>query len=406
MDPITHGLAGALLGKAFFAGGARSEKTVAADSSRHGEAGAAKQARRMAVGAVTLGALFPDADIVFNLFTNDNVALLELHRGFTHSFVCLPLFAMVLAWATRALAGWRGWAAPSWMQLTMMWGAGIGLHILMDLITSYGTMIWSPISNYRAALDMNFILDFVMTGIALAPQLAAWTHRRREGRMARALVSWTIISLGALGVEWLARTSGYPFTPWAVVAASGVAAAMLFLPMRADQNSRWRGPAARARWCRAGVAVFAAYLLMCAGAQLTARWRVEAAASAQGLRVERLAAVPLPPSLLAWGALVRTPDGVYRGLFDLRGKGPIELEFIADSPANEHIERARALRSTQVYLWFARFPGVRYHQENGRHVVEFTDYRFAPRSGSQRTAFTFRVVLDSSGAVVEEGWAN
>ena len=92
MDPVTHGITGALLGKAYF-------------SKRHG---------RAAVFAATLGAVFPDIDTVAESFSRDPLAIVKYHRGITHSYVALPLFAALLAWLTRLLARRRGIEQPSW----------------------------------------------------------------------------------------------------------------------------------------------------------------------------------------------------------------------------------------------------------------------------------------------------
>jgi len=75
MDPITHGITGALVGKGFF-------------SDRQG---------RVATFAATLGAVFPDVDLVAELASRDPMAIVKYHRGITHSFVALPFFAAALA---------------------------------------------------------------------------------------------------------------------------------------------------------------------------------------------------------------------------------------------------------------------------------------------------------------------
>jgi len=42
-------------------------------------------------------------------------------------------------------------------------------HVLLDLFTSYGTMILSPFWNHRFAWDLLFIIDFVFNGLILVP---------------------------------------------------------------------------------------------------------------------------------------------------------------------------------------------------------------------------------------------
>src|ERR1700730_5642031 len=141
MDPLTHGLTGALLGKAYF-------------SKRHG---------RAAVFAATLGAVFPDIDTVAESFSRDPLAIIKYHRGITHSFVALPLFAALLAWCTRAVARRRGMETPSWARMTVICGAGIASHIFLDGTTSFGTRMWAPLSEKRVAWDLMFIIDFALS---------------------------------------------------------------------------------------------------------------------------------------------------------------------------------------------------------------------------------------------------
>jgi membrane-bound metal-dependent hydrolase YbcI (DUF457 family) len=409
MDTITHGVAGALLGKAFFASAPVAEAAAGrrthldAAPTRQDSAGADAQPRRIAIVAAMFAAIAPDGDVFFSLFNSSDLAGLELHRGWTHSLVCLPLIAVALAGMWRLLARRFGWAAPPFRALVLINAVALASHILFDLITSYGTMIWSPLANTRAAWDLVFIIDFTFSAIVLAPQVAAWVYRSRRGSTARALAAWAIFALGAVGVEKLARSYGVGFSPWVVVVAAGIFGVLFFAPLRKG----WGFSVSRARWCRAGVYALGAYLLLCAGAHQMALARVKDFAAARGLAVEHLGALPMPPSLVEWSGLIRAADGVYHARFRLTGGTAPEFAFEADAPHNRYIEAARALPETRTYLWFARFPVVRYAERDGFHTVEFYDLRFT--TGGilrRRTPFTFRVTLDSGGAVVSHGWAN
>jgi membrane-bound metal-dependent hydrolase YbcI (DUF457 family) len=412
MDTITHGLAGALIGKAFFAGAGGSSSTVGAGlappGAQHPSTSLATRAaplqptfettaNRVAVLAATLGAVFPDFDIVTELFNSHDVAMIELHRGFTHSFVCLPVFALALAGLTRWFCRWRGIACPSWSRLALIYAISLAIHIVLDLTTSFGTLIWSPVSNARAAWDMTFILDFLLTATLLVPQMAAWVYRARRGYVTRAIFSWTMLSLALVVAERLARAAGFGFTPWAVVVLSVLFALVFFLPAR-----RNRGFAvSRARWCRAGVAVVVAYLGFSAAAHYVVRQRVEGFAEGRGLTVEHLAALPLPPSPLSWSGMIRTPEGVYQARFRLFDRAPAQFQFFADSPPNAYIAAAKALPSVKTYLWFARFLVVHYEEQGDLRIVEFADLRFFTRPG-RRHPFAFRVTFNGAGQVVEQ----
>ena len=49
----------------------------------------------------------------------------------------------------------------------MIYGVGIASHILLDVMTSFGTRMWFPLSSRRFAWDLLFIVDFSFTTIML-----------------------------------------------------------------------------------------------------------------------------------------------------------------------------------------------------------------------------------------------
>src|SRR6184192_1317132 len=174
MDTITHGIAGALIGKAVF----RGEDMFASQPMNRG---------RIITWSLMLGAIFPDSDVLRDIFSHDRLLIVTWHRSITHSLVMLPLWALLLAGITQALCKWRKWEAPSFAMLSAIYGVGILSHILLDLATSFGTMIWSPIQWSRPAWDLLFIVDFTFTAILLVPQLLAWVYSRPEKMWSRAL---------------------------------------------------------------------------------------------------------------------------------------------------------------------------------------------------------------------------
>lgn len=125
MDPITHGIAGALIGKAFFA-------NRPSGASRASVAETSVSTARVAIFAAILGAVFPDVDIFVDAFSRDPLAIARYHRGFTHSFIGLPIFAAVLAWLTRRFflryaerARHEQWMPPPLPFLFGIYAAGI-----------------------------------------------------------------------------------------------------------------------------------------------------------------------------------------------------------------------------------------------------------------------------------------
>ncbi len=398
MDTITHGIAGALVGKAFFAG--RGNEAMNSPASE--DAGYRARAGRVAIWAATLGGIFPDSDAVLGLFDANGMAVISSHRGVTHSFLCLPLWAVLLAGLTRWFCRRREMACPSLAALCGIYGVGIALHIFLDLITSFGTMIWAPLAATRAAWDLVFIIDFALTATVLLPQVAAWVHRERVTQPLRALFAWGFFVLAAFGVRWLALRLELQLTLWMAPVAAVLLGALCFLPVLRG----WGCRVSRRAWCRAGVLALAAYLSACSFAHRAALGAVEEYAARQHLRVEAIAAIPLPPSLLNWSGLVRTADGVHFAILHLPAARPPKFGFSGDAADNPFISEARKLPEVQTFLGFARFPVVRYSERGGVSVVEFSDLRFYGRRVRGPQPFTYRVMLDAQGRVISFGWAD
>lgn len=376
MDTVTHGIVGSLIAKGYF-------------SEKHG---------RVAIFAATLGAVFPDVDVVVEAFSRDPLAIVKFHRGITHSWIALPVFAMIFAWLTYRIARRFKIETPSWGILTAIYAIAIGSHIALDGMTSFGTRMWDPISQNRVAWDFLFIIDFIFTAIVLLPQVSAWVYRDRAKWRTRAACASVLVALATIGVWYLAGAAGFPFRGKTAVTAIGVLVGQFFvLPAF---YKPW--PDNRARWCRGGTHLMVLYILACGVAHHLALARVEQYASANHISVERIAAIPLPPSLLDWGGAIRSNDGVYSSRFDLRQTDAPSFSFRPDSPPDSFVALAVQLPEVRLYWGFARFPVIRTSMEDGHHVVDFFDQRFISRREPQ--PFTYRVVFDDDGEVIEEGW--
>src|SRR6267142_3628724 len=108
MDTITHGIAGALIGKAVF----RGEDMFVAHPMNRG---------RIITWSLMLGAIFPDSDVIRDFFSSDKRLIVTWHRSITHSLVILPLWVLVLAGITRAFANSRKWEEPVFMVLSAIY---------------------------------------------------------------------------------------------------------------------------------------------------------------------------------------------------------------------------------------------------------------------------------------------
>ncbi len=106
-----------------------------------------------------------------------HVPYLENHRGITHSLLLMPLWAWLLAVvAALALGRRHPWRAYYGVILLALF-----IHILGDLITSYGTQILAPFTNWAPGFNTTFIIDPWFSGVLLAGFLASLYWRPRTG---------------------------------------------------------------------------------------------------------------------------------------------------------------------------------------------------------------------------------
>jgi len=414
MDTITHGIVGALAGKALFAG-----RDVPAGVADGGVASALSfPTARAAIVACTLGAMFPDIDIFAGPLARNPLAIMEWHRNITHSAVMLPFWALLLATISIPLARLLKWKTPPFLYLFAIYAVGIATHIFLDLVTNFGTMVWSPLRYSRPAWDWVFILDLTLTSIALAPQFAAWCYREPGQFWRRSISVWAVLTLGAFGAYFFAGAAGYGFPIAVAGVASAVFAIIIFLPAAQGAGFRWT----RASWCRAGLAVLCAYMGLAAAAHQKALADVEQFAAAQHLQVKSLAALPLPPTLTHWVGLVSTPEGMWRTTFHEPGGAVENTQLYIEAGSLPLVAEAMKLRDVQIYLWLARFPVWRLvHLEGNETAIEISDVRFfrewdpiavADPQGSRsfagtrsrRTGFTFEVVFDAQKHVLSHGF--
>lgn len=159
MDTLTHALSGALLARA-------TAPRRAPD--------ALPLRRRVTLGA--LAAAFPDTDVVASWLSP--LSYLYHHRGVTHSLVMLAVWALLLSWLCAKLWPEKHHEDRGWRAYLGVIAMGIGIHIAGDWITSFGTMVFAPLSDFRAALSTTFIIDLWFSGIIVAGLLASWLWRK------------------------------------------------------------------------------------------------------------------------------------------------------------------------------------------------------------------------------------
>ncbi|MHB8535718.1 MAG: metal-dependent hydrolase [Sulfuricaulis sp.] len=168
MDTLTHALSGALLARTTEPGCPRPDQLP----------------RRLRLWVGFWAAAFPDSDFIVR-FINP-LAYLTAHRGITHSIVMLPLWAVGLALLFMLLVRGR----YSWRAFVGVCALGIGAHIAGDVITAFGTMIFAPLSHWRASFPTTFIIDPYFTAIIAGGLVASaiWNTTRKPAFIGLALL--------------------------------------------------------------------------------------------------------------------------------------------------------------------------------------------------------------------------
>jgi membrane-bound metal-dependent hydrolase YbcI (DUF457 family) len=394
VDTITHGIAGALIGKAVF----RGEDMFASHAMNRG---------RVITWSLMLGAIFPDSDVVRDFFSSDKLLMITWHRSITHSLLMFPVWTLLLAGITRAFAKGRKWEAPSFASLSAIYAVGILSHILLDLVTSFGTMIWSPLKWSRPAWDLIFIVDFTLTAIFLVPQLLAWVYANPEKVKRRAIGMWLVFMPTPFLIARIAAIVGAPISDRVVLIAVLIFAAVFLLPAR----SGWGVKIQHHQWNRAGFVAALLYVACAFYSHHVALARIQKFAELYPLQVEAIGALPLPPSLWHWDGLVRTERGVYELRMDLSDKPASDTDLLTrehhyypDAPPNSFIDAAKRLPEVQKVLWFSRFPVIQFHPEGSLAVVEISDKRFVQTRHDRPAGFTYRVRFSANGNVLSKGW--
>jgi inner membrane protein len=166
MDPLSHALLGAASGLSL-----------------------SRRCTRVAALAGAAGAVLPDADVVIRS-ASDPLLNVEYHRHFSHALIVAPAGAAIAAGALWLVLRRRAaFNALYWPAL-----AGYVSAILLDACTSYGTRLFWPLADTRAALSVVAVVDPVPTlmllvGVALALQ-------RDLARPARIAVAGLLVYLG------------------------------------------------------------------------------------------------------------------------------------------------------------------------------------------------------------------
>lgn len=191
MEPVTHFLTGACLGRAGL-----NRKTA------------------LTTATTTLAAEAPDLDVMGNF--KGPIFGFAHHRGFTHSFLGIALVSAVvvgfiyLVWRLRGRKTKDPKLPPRWGLLYgYAYLAGL-THILLDFTNNYGIRPFWPFSERWYSWDIVFIIDpiilgFLATGLGL-PGLFSLINEeigvRRKGPQGRLAATLALLAItGSWGVR-------------------------------------------------------------------------------------------------------------------------------------------------------------------------------------------------------------
>jgi len=300
-----------------------------------GEATAGREAGNKAPLWGAFFGLLPDLDVVGNLFLTEAKAL-TFHRSLTHSFVFMAVVTLGAGLGLRRLYADGPASARRWATLV---AAVLLTHVGLDCLTTYGTQVFWPFSNYPVSYGTIFIIDPLYT-IPLATGL--------------------LVSL------------------------------------------RWAPTARRRRWANyAGLALSSAYLLWTVVNKQHVSQVFAGALDETALEYERVFTAPTPFNNLLWQGIAEADDGYYIGFYSLLDDDqsidfrhvPKRHDLLGDARENPVVQRLRHF--SRGYYIVRRTPdgGLQIHDLRfGRNDLGLT-------SGGQYL-FTYRLEEGPDGRIV------
>lgn len=144
----------------------------------------------------------PDLDVVYIALTGGGaIDEIVLHRGISHSITFAVLMAPLLGCGVNWLYRKRN-EATFW-QWTNLFFWSIFTHPLLDSLTTYGTQLFLPFSDYRVSIATVFVVDlfytlpFLLSVIALS-FLNRFNGLRRKINFLGLIVSSSYLLVGLL----------------------------------------------------------------------------------------------------------------------------------------------------------------------------------------------------------------
>jgi inner membrane protein len=142
--------------------------------------------------ALAVASNIPDLDVFGHWFHPGPSFLYR--RMFTHSLLALPFLSAGFAALYR-----RAYPNLTFRGAWFLWAFAMVLHVLFDLVNSYGVVLFYPLSHRRFELASVFIIDLALWAMMLAPLLLfRWVTLRAASRVAAAAVVAYVVACVAL----------------------------------------------------------------------------------------------------------------------------------------------------------------------------------------------------------------
>ena len=292
-----------------------------------------KVSKKAPLWGAALGTL-PDLDVLANPFVSE-MAALAIHRGFTQTLLFIALATPLLGMALHRLHAQDGASTRGWGLLVFL---TLSTHVVIDCMTSYGTQVFYPFSDYPVIFGTIFVIDPLYT----LPLLL------------------------------------------------GLIVALFYAP-----SSRRRRIANYI-----GIGLSSAYLLATVANKLYIDTVFAQALDRQGHVVERVFTKPMPLNNLFWGAIAEDSTGFWIGYYSVLDDSD-HIDFQRVPKNHDLLGDARDTEAVARLQWFSR-GYFTVSQRNDRlyvHDLRFGRSDFGVGTGAAPYVFTFRLIEGARGTV-------
>jgi len=358
---------------------------------------------RWSPGATTLCVLAanaPDADVVVGLFS-DRWALLQHHRGITHSIlgvlilaVLLPLFFYACDFIISKLT--RRSVRVKFGGLLLASVIVSFTHPFLDWTNNYGIRLLLPWNSRWFYGDFVFIVDpFIWLILGSACFLLTTTTRFRR-------IAWLALGTLLTVLIMLSPRGGNLPHPWLVRCMWLAFLGSLIVLFKNNVGQRFGF-----RVALASFVLLSLYWGVLSFAHSRALLKANSEAQAlvrPGEAVTRLVAMPTLANAFGWDCVFDTNQATYRFKLKLLSQAPVSQTLRYEKPTGQ-LERAlkevSSDRRTQIFLGFARFPVAQLSGNDcsTQTLVQLADLRYT-EPGASRGNFSLELPIDCAQPII------